>query len=760
MAEKIVGSAFDESVQKQIEKREEVFSKTVRTDEQLMYMNSNNVWAKLSSSINIQTNSYAPEQFYFAEPFVEEDLGDNTLAKKNILRNGVFESKKSLSGGINIESGFDPNQASKFNTDIKRKGTYQNFTSRGIRPEPGIVDINIVSKNTYGTLREATVNIVVWSLEDLEMMQTLYMRPGFSVLLEWGHTLWIDNEGELNKEVNTFDAFVEIDFPEKEIYENLDKLRRESDNNYDAMFGYVVNFNWSFREDGGYDCMIKIISRGSVLESIGHIFEPSGRLPNTEFRVDADDSDREERDSERTSVWHKFATELSEAETKAYKSITRKSFVKNKGFAKDFRDKLLPFIGYDLEQKEAGTGWPYGLTDWFMDSINSIIVPLYTILDVYNKFIAPNTGEPDEQLVKFYTGETDKEPNSKEYEKECKFLTGKYHFSVNPLVCVLPKEPENLKVRGDNYELFKIGKGSSGDQKTLNHPGTAQLILPARGTVDDILNIQVGIINVVKRVENIVNSSEKPEKGFYYVLEAVLQDINKSLGGINELAIHYDESENINYIVDRKLTPVKKDDVSTITLTGLKTTLSSLQISSKISSEMAGMISIAAQGGSNEGADDVGSMMKWNEGLIDRHIPKKRTSTAEVDKSRRDKEEQRLVDFLEDLKGVLNDFREDKYDESDYMKLTSYHKEFCINYVVGEYVREGNQSIPGMIPVELSFETIGIGGLKIGQAFKITEGVLPQKYTDSFGFLITGLSHTLGQGKWITKVKTQFFPIQ
>ncbi len=52
---------------------------------------------------------------------------------------------------------------------------------------------------------------------------------------------------------------------------------------------------------------------------------------------------------------------------------------------------------------------------------------------------------------------------------------------------------------------------------------------------------------------------------------------------------------------------------------------------------------------------------------------------------------------------------------------------------------------------------MGIGGLKIGQAFLIEEGLLPNQYSENFGFIITGLSHNIADGKWTTDVKTQFY---
>ena len=48
--------------------------------------------------------------------------------------------------------------------------------------------------------------------------------------------------------------------------------------NYEAMFGYVKNYSWSARMDGGYDCTTEIISLGEVIESMKINYTPSAML--------------------------------------------------------------------------------------------------------------------------------------------------------------------------------------------------------------------------------------------------------------------------------------------------------------------------------------------------------------------------------------------------------------------------------------------------------------------------------------------------
>ena len=42
----------------------------------------------------------------------------------------------------------------------------------------------------------------------------------------------------------------------------------DSNGNYDAMFGYIKNYQWSARMDGGYDCQTTVISTGEIIESL------------------------------------------------------------------------------------------------------------------------------------------------------------------------------------------------------------------------------------------------------------------------------------------------------------------------------------------------------------------------------------------------------------------------------------------------------------------------------------------------------------
>ena len=99
------------------------------------------------------------------------------------------------------------------------------------------------------------------------------MRLGYTVLLEWGNSLFIDNKyGQ--KTVLRATLVEEFFFTVESkgnYFDVLDKIEEKRDyysGNYDGILGKVSNFNWSFNVDGSYDIELTIISLGDVIESI------------------------------------------------------------------------------------------------------------------------------------------------------------------------------------------------------------------------------------------------------------------------------------------------------------------------------------------------------------------------------------------------------------------------------------------------------------------------------------------------------------
>ena len=149
----------------------------------------------------------------------------------------------------------------------------------GIVPMPGIIDATIRTKSAYGSLREGKINFEVHNQRQLEIMEMLYMRPGYMVLLEWGWCPYIASSGgkeERGKIVNelrlveneTDNDIYTNNITQDRVYNAINNLKESQDGNYDGMLGFVKNFGFKAREDGGYSCFTELTSIGEVIESI------------------------------------------------------------------------------------------------------------------------------------------------------------------------------------------------------------------------------------------------------------------------------------------------------------------------------------------------------------------------------------------------------------------------------------------------------------------------------------------------------------
>ena len=160
----IFKDTFKKDIQNQLNVRQEALF--ARTPTAIQYFNARNAWIRMSSSVNVR--------------------GSNDLARKYVLQGGVLANGNQPLSGVGLI-----NQAYSLNTA-------DNASHRlGIRPMPGITGIDIKSKSAYGTLREVEVQFKAWDIKQLEELELLYMRPGYTALIEWGWAPYLDNNSAL-----------------------------------------------------------------------------------------------------------------------------------------------------------------------------------------------------------------------------------------------------------------------------------------------------------------------------------------------------------------------------------------------------------------------------------------------------------------------------------------------------------------------------------------------------------------------------------
>ena len=131
---------------------------------------------------------------------------------------------------------------------------------------PGIVGLTVDTGGKWQTTLEATVEVKCYDLDQLDIIQKLYMSLGVTVFLEWGHNPYIDNNGSLQKNIRPINFF---NFSKKrDLLKAVTTKREETNGNYDALVGTVMNFDWSSNVDGSYNCSISILGPGGMVESL------------------------------------------------------------------------------------------------------------------------------------------------------------------------------------------------------------------------------------------------------------------------------------------------------------------------------------------------------------------------------------------------------------------------------------------------------------------------------------------------------------
>ena len=325
----IIGQVFDEEIIKQIEIREEFLGQRTKTDANLIYQNNQTAFLRLASSVNVgdevtsvfTTNlqekdgltkltnqslivaskiGQGAEVTSMAKDTDGDGLPDTVIAE--VTENKIEQGKNQLKqreinenmigmklakscvlfgGTVGVNDELNPEQKFGIIDNVNGETDFINniaaygwggLGKKGYAPMPAISDAKVSFYNR-GAIQKAEVKIKVYSLEQLQIFDVLYFRIGYSMLLEWGHNVWIDNK---TQKLKTRDKFVTTPFEkffsesqtQQQIHRSIQSQRLLDSFNYDAMLGKVTNFTWKFNDDGTYDITLKLIGAGDIIESL------------------------------------------------------------------------------------------------------------------------------------------------------------------------------------------------------------------------------------------------------------------------------------------------------------------------------------------------------------------------------------------------------------------------------------------------------------------------------------------------------------
>ena len=517
----IFKDTFKKDIQDQLKVRQDAIHS--RTPDAIQYFNARNSWIRMSSSVNV--------------------YGTNELAKKYVLQGGVLRNGKLKSGVGNT---------GKENYSI---ATPDDTINRlGIRPMPGITGIEVKSKSAYGSLREVTVTFNAWDIRQLEELELLYMRPGYTVLIEWGWAPYLDNSSKLTYNPGFYDILDSKPIPSKEqIFKDLyDTAVKEHKGNYDAHFGYIKNYSWNARPDGGYDCTTNIISIGEVMESLKVNYSPFGniksisskglfssKIPGIDINAMSDLSASYSQNVLAGAFYELYQIGMQKMEGT---QDDGKSFVFRDNEKGSYYDLFKKTINVNGGSAGSNSDNKIGASD------EQIYIPIETLCNLLNDYVIFKDSNSNNSFVscsvleREYDKDALKKPNPLTGEGYLLCLAHPLQISIDPTVCAI-KSP--LWVKGFNI-----------------NPSTIEAIAASGSSVvvyDTTVSASV-YDNLISTIKTEIENSNTDEDKLIKEMSSVLQgDENK----IKELSRRWyltNPSTNLYEYLDKGLTTGEIED--------------------------------------------------------------------------------------------------------------------------------------------------------------------------------------------------------
>ena len=707
----VLGGPLSEDVVNQLNLRAEILGQDYRTEEELQLLNSQTIWVRMISSVD------------------NSDVND--MASRNVLLGGTLSNGKLQGGILNEEN-----------------SGYELDSNFGYRPKAGITAFAVSPKNLYGTLRTATVEFQVSSPDQFDELEQLFLRPGFSVLLEWGHSFYVtetDGNRDYSGSPDTFDRFLNgSGLGMRRVTNELNKIKENSQYNYDGLHGMVKNFTWSFAEGGGYNCQVELVSYGEVIESI-QVGISAGTSESGNSKVIKDTINENEGDKKKdledllgrqsTLIGRELLC-ISQASPTTLQNSNIKYF-----------DSKLPPLDFGKSEEEDN----YSL-------VNHRFITLGHLLSLVNRAYMLKDSS-DSEITKFNT------------KAEDRYLTFGEHHSGDPYKFVIPKKRKEGKF-GFESNNTTVGGVNIPDIGFLNQAGTR------------IVDLYITVDYVQRTLKFITEKNNTNVQSVYDFVKLICDDMTAAFGHINFFDIVYNEDTQLHHIVDRRTVPPKADPLPVLSLYGRDSIAENVNLSTKLTNSITTMLAISAQASNTNAGFDMLNMQQWNKGLRDRHLPVKKVEKGgkvEPDTSRFEgiatdlSADQDKLPFFRPFLSDLTNYN--KFVDNTNKYLNTANQETVgavqIEYFTKEEVaqvaimhkaimqdrlrkRLGKKSgaKPGLIPFELSFQTRGISGIKIGQAFRIDDSVmLPERYRNKVAFVVTGVEHSADTNRWVTRIQ-------
>ena len=797
----ILGNPFDDWVQTQIDVRQKSLGKYSNIpSKDLQYYTTKTPFIRLASSVNLTNlgeDSVLQKLLDLGIP--ESLLSEDKLAKNLILQGGVVNATET-NNNLDFDGlKFGLNNGELFNGSYGWGG----ISERGYVPLPGITNADVTYYNN-GALSKTIINIKCFSKAQFQLLDVLYLRPGYTLLLEFGWSQYLDNDGNLLS-FNNFATPPMSDFlsPNKNganvdqysLYETIKTTRENYYGNYEAIFGKVTNFSWQFNPDGSYDCQVQLTAVGDVIESLKvnlvstKDFQFQLQL-NQEIPLPTSLPTSPLGPDRAVLVPEEDSTSITDPNL----STTTTPIISNKD--KTIINQKLYSIFQSIKTTSDSVGfYPLQLSSFKSDESNTPTTKQYdkglfyiqgikldtesnSTLQAYIKYGAFLAFIQSELLL--YNAKTKPHftfdvnfDNLEEDENYILSIPGQ--ISSDPRICLIPFT--NYNIPSPTGEAMGFLQSTPGNDKFLKINET--LSKESGFKTDNVyLNRISNLMVNLNYIATVLESFPKDEDGNIKLLD-FLKEINKGIieatGNINKYDFKLDQSglkvQIIEEIPQRFDKRKENEEFAKFNIFGVEkggiggSFIRNINLTSELSNDFAAMISIGAQSNGNQVSGNATSFSNYNLGLKDRIIPE-RVSSDDLRSNENDetiKKITQLSELLNKEKGsFLSLYGSLSFNIDDVSSLKENQKT-ALSIAHGILTDNSSTSpqlqSPFFLPFNLQLEMDGLSGMTLYQKFKITEDILPPSYeNDSIDIIIKGINHSISPSSWITKLDTLSSP--
>ena len=341
-----------------------------------------------------------------------------------------------------------------------------------------------------------------------------------------------------------------------------------------------------------------------------------------------------------------------------------------------------------------------------------------------------------------------------------KMYTFPFQVSLDPRVCIAhTQEKVNSK---EYYTSLPVWKKAEAEAAYIMN------IYLSFNKINDIIS---------------ANTDDKGNLALFDFISSICIEINKAMGGLNNLEPVIDEVTNTLKIVDGSYSPIEPSPEYALELFGynqnnptqpditVSNFVRDFNIKTEITSDFATMATVGSTAGGYVKGTENTMFSKWNKGLIDRFKEKLVPADKDVKEKTDGRDDPNAayynefwtkrysafgltipLDIANDVSTGDQPTLSPEIIDKNLAICTEFYK-YChskLQELEEKYASPTN----GFIPISLGLTLDGISGIKIYNALNIVTRVLPSNYPDALKFIVKGVNHKISGNDWETTIET------